>query len=63
MWSKSSTVLAFGAWLSVFGVSWLAVMRQIPLDWLTAFCWAFFFIVALVSSAVASANPSKGSRR
>ena len=61
MWSKPSTVLAFGSWLSVFGVSWLAVMRQVPLDWLTAFCWAFFFIVALVSSAVAA--PGKGSRR
>jgi len=56
-------VLAFGAWLSVFGVSWLTVTRQIPLDGLTVFCWVFFFLVALVSSAMASPGPGKGSRK
>lgn len=52
---KPSQVLALAAWISVFFVAWLLVLRLIPSDWIS---WGFmiFFFVLAVLSAVASAK-------
>ena len=51
---KLSDFLALVAWISVFVLSWILVLRIIPFDLLSGSFWAIFFLVALFSSALAS---------
>lgn len=52
--------VAFLAWLSVLVESWLLVMRVIPSDMLSWIIWAFFVVIAIGASAVASLEPKQG---
>lgn len=56
---KPSQVLAALMWLSVIVESWLLILRAIPSDALSSGALVFFFFIALVASAVASAPPKK----
>lgn len=51
---KPSQLLAFFGWVSVFVEGWFLVLRRIPSDALAWSFFAFFFIVAISASAIAS---------
>lgn len=48
---RPSTLLAGIAWLSVFALIWLMVLRYVEGGFLTGSSLVFFMLVALVSSA------------
>jgi hypothetical protein len=54
---KSSQLLAAVAWISVFFMGWLIVLRKIPSDLLTWIVFTLFFVVAVFASAL-----SRGSK-
>jgi len=54
MKQKPSLYLAALAWLSVFILSWLLLLRTIPADSLTWYLFAMFTAIAVLASATAS---------
>lgn len=54
-----SHALAILAWASVFVLSWLLILRLIPSDGLSWSFFAFFLVLALVASAIASPTKIK----
>lgn len=59
-WQKPSTKLAFAAWASVFALGWLLALRRLPLDALSGRLFAFFVLLAVVTSAIASPGKDEG---
>lgn len=58
---KASTQLALVMWASVIVLTWLLVLRVIPLDALSASAWVFFLIFAIAAAAVGSeSNKRRG---
>jgi len=48
--------LAAFAWAGVFSIVALLVVRAIPPDWISLVSFAFFFVIAIFASAVASSK-------
>ena len=53
-YKSPSMFLAAAGWISVLALVWMLILRLIHLDWLSAGLLIFLFIIALISSAVAS---------
>jgi hypothetical protein len=56
---KQAHLLAAIAWISVFFEAWLLILRRIESDWLSWIFFVFFFVVAVLASAMASARREK----
>ncbi len=55
---KPSMILAVVSWLSLFILTWLALLNLVPFDALRVSTWVFFLAMAIGSSAVASGKKS-----
>lgn len=56
---KPSVLLSGAAWICVFGTGMLVVARKIPSDFLTWGMFVFFFLVALMATAVSTPRVKK----
>lgn len=51
---KPSQLLALASWASVFVLSWPLLKRSVPADVMSWGFFAFFLLIAVMSSAVSS---------
>lgn len=59
MFKKPSFLLSFSTWLSVLVLMWLFVFGIVAFAGVGLWAWIFFFVVALVSSAYVSYEPTR----
>lgn len=51
-WRRPAVWAAGFGWGNLVGLSWLVVLRQIPVDTLTGLIWVLFFLFALAATAM-----------